>query len=454
MNITVKAEAPADNKLVAQVTVAQADVDAAVKKAYKEVANRYNFQGFRRGKAPRPIIDNMVGREYVLGIATEEVVREAEPLLVNELDVVACGDIDYSEVEAVAEGADFTYQVTIPLIPTAELSSTDAVEIEMPPAGATDDEIKAQVDLLLAYSTTFEDAPEGATVADDDIVTFAIEDVEGAERFASDSRVYTIGSPVMPAEFYDAVKGMAVGDAKEVSWTPEGDEAPVKANVTVKLIRQRHTPELTDELVKENFGFDDVAALNDAVKGEIEADKGRQLPQLKESRALDALVERLQLDEIPEAYEQLVYSELGQTVLNQVSQAGMSLDQYLAQRGIAAESFVADLHEQAKERARQSIALDALAAKLGLEATAEDIVDQIKEAGVEAEEAIASMRAQLEADGRIPAVRASIRRSKALDWLLDNAKVTEVEESADIVPNDEPADEPEAEAPAEEAAEE
>ena len=119
MNITVKAEAPADSKLAATVTVSSADVDAAVKKAYKDIANRYNFPGFRRGRAPRPVIDNMVGREYVLGIATEEIAQQVEPLMLDELDVVPVAEVDYSEVESVVEHEDYEMKVTVPLIPEA-----------------------------------------------------------------------------------------------------------------------------------------------------------------------------------------------------------------------------------------------------------------------------------------------------------------------------------------------
>lgn len=438
MNITVKAEQPADSKLAATVTVEAADVNAAVKKAYKDVANRYNFSGFRRGRAPRPVIDNMVGHEYVLGLATEDVVSQAEPLMLNELDVVVCGEIDYSQVTSVVEGEDFSYGVVIPLIPEYELSSYDAVDIELPPAGATESEIDAQVDILRSYVTTFEDAAEDDVVEDEDIVTYDVEDIEGAERYAGENRAYTIGSPAMPTEFYDQLKGMKVGDEKEVSWTPEGDDAqPVKAKMTLKGIRRRNVPELTDELVKNDFGFDDINALRDAVKTEIETDKGRQIPMLRESRALNNLAERLGLDEVPETYQNTVYNELVQQILSQVQSAGMTIDQYLAARGIAVQSFVDDMHAQAAERARQSLALDALARHLGLEATEEDIDNEISEAGITDEEAAAAMRKQLVDEGRVPALRSSIKRGKALDWLLDNLNVTEVEEATQIVENEE-----------------
>jgi len=158
---------------------------------------------------------------------------------------------------------------------------------------------------------------------------------------------------------------------------------------------------------------------------------------LRESRALNNLAERLGLDEVPETYQNTVYNELVQQILSQVQSAGMTIDQYLAARGIAVQSFVDDMHAQAAERARQSLALDALARHLGLEATEEDIDNEISEAGITDEEAAAAMRKQLVDEGRVPALRSSIKRGKALDWLLDNLNVTEVEEATKIVENEE-----------------
>ena len=124
MNITVTAGDPVDSKLSADVTIPADDVNKAVAKAYKDIAKRYNFQGFRKGRAPRPVIDAAVGREAVMADATNALLSAAEPLVLNELDVVPVGDVDFGEdLEPAQEKQDYTVKVTVNLIPEAELSS-------------------------------------------------------------------------------------------------------------------------------------------------------------------------------------------------------------------------------------------------------------------------------------------------------------------------------------------
>ena len=423
MNITSDVK---DGKLTATVTIPAADVDAAIKKAYRETAKKYRFPGFRAGKAPRPVIDSALGKEAVLAQATNDLIGSNEGAVLNELDIVPVKDGKYEDIDICADKADYTYTVEFSLRPTPELSSYDPVEIEMPPAEVTEAEIDRQVDMLMGYHASFEDVerPVEAT----DYVTVDIKDVQNAASLAGEGRMIAMGAGSLPKEFDEALLGMAKDETKTVSWTPEGEDAdPASVEVTVKGVKERKVPELTDEFAKTSFGFDDIAAMRDAVKLEIEGDKTSQLPQLKENRAVSKLAERLQLDEMDEDYEQSVFSELGQNFLQNLSARGMTLDSWLQASGLTSDAFIADLHRQANDVARESLALDALARELKVEVTEEDVDKEFERAGVKDAEA---SKKQFLAEGRMPAIRDSIRRSKAVDWLVENAKVTEVDEAA------------------------
>ncbi len=424
MNIT--ASDVQDAKLTATVTIPAADVDAAIKKAYKETAKKYRFPGFRPGHAPRPVIDNMLGAEATLADATNQIIGTNEPAVLNELDIVPVKEGEYKDIELVKDHEDYTYTVEFTLRPSCELTSYDAVEIEMPPAEVTEGEIKAQLDMLMSYHATFEDVERAAEK--DDYITAEVKDVKNAASLAGESRMFVVGSENLPAELNEALAGLSVGDTKAVSWTPEGEDAEeVSVELTVKNVKERKTPEMTDEFVKDNFGMDDVAALNEAIKSEIEADKSSKLPGLKENRAVAKLAERLELEKVDEDYEQSVFSELGQTFLQNLQSRGMSLDTWLQASGLTSDAFIADLHRQADDVARESLALDALARELKIEVSEDDVTKEFEDAGVEDVEA---SKASFVADGRMPAVRDSIRRSKAVDWLVENAKVTIVDEYA------------------------
>ena len=356
-----------DAKLTATVTIPAADVDATIKKAYKAAAKQYRFPGFRPGKAPRPVIDSMLGSEAVLAQATNELIGSNEANVLNELDIVPVKEGNYENIDLCRDGEDYTYSVEFTLRPSVVLTSYDAVEIEMPPAEVTEAEIDSQVDMLMGYHATFEDVERAVEASD--YITMDVENVKNAEAIAGEGRMFAMDSQSMPAEFTEAVLGMNVGDEKEISWTPEGaEEATIK--VTLKSVKERKVPELTDEFVKESFSFDSIDAMRDAIKLEVEADKSSKLPALKENRVVAKL---------------------------------------------------ADV-------ARESLALDALARELKLEVTDEDIDEEFKSAGVEDVEA---SKAAFVAEGRMPAVRDSIRRSKAVDWLVETAKVTEVDEYAE-----------------------
>lgn len=424
MNIT--ASDVQDAKLTATVTIPAADVDAAIKKAYKDAANKYRFPGFRAGRAPRPVIDNMLGKEATLAQATNDILAANEPAVLNELDIVPLKEGDYKELDLVKDHEDYTYTVTFSLRQSVELNSYEPVEIEMPPAEVTEGEIDAQIEMLMGYHATFEEADRPAQ--NDDYVTASVKDVKGATRFAGENRMFIVGSENFPTEVNEGLVGMKKDESKEISWTPMGDNAEeVTIEVTINNVKERKLPELTDEFVKENFGFDTIAAMRDGVKEELEGDKTSKLPGLKENRAVAALAERLELEKVDEDYEQSVFSELGQTFLQNLSSRGMTLDVWLQASGLTSEAFIADLHRQANDVARESLALDALARHLEIEVSDEDVDKEFVDAGVEDVEA---SKAQFVADGRMPAVRDSIRRSKAVDWLVENAKVTEVDEYA------------------------
>lgn len=434
LKITVTAEEPKDNQVAAKLTIPAADVDAAVAKTYKDLAHKYNFQGFRRGHAPRPVIDGVVGKDSVLAQATNDMLNEAEPLMLDELDIVPIGQVDFGkDLKPADEHADFTVDVTINVRPAAELDSYDAPEIDLPPEEATDAEVDAQVKRYMGYHTTYEDVPEGEVAEEGDVVKCDIDNVEGADKLAGTDRSLVLDDKQVPAEVKDALLGVKPGDEKDIEWTQthgEGDDAhehSFKIKVNVKAVQRPHVPELDDEFAKKGFGYDTVEEFRNAVRDEIAEDKKVNLPALKEDRVVEAVGEHLTLDEIPENYQNEVFNELAQEVLGQMQRQGISLDMYLNARGISIDAFIADLHEQAAERARQSLALDAVARQLGLEATEDDVRSEFEKAGVE--DVDASIK-QWRDEGRLPAIRDSIKRTKALDWLVENAKVNIVDEAA------------------------
>lgn len=438
MKITVTAaEKPIDDKLTAEVTVAAADVDKAIAKTYKDIAKKYNFQGFRRGHAPRPVIDGIIGREAVLAQATNDLLNAAEPLMLEELDVTPVGRVSFgpegADPELAKQGADYVVTATIGVRPACELESYDAPTINMPPEEATEAEIDWQINQLLSYQVTYEDIDEDRAVEPGDVVSVDVENVEGAGHLAGTNRMFALDGQQVPDQLHEGIVGMKKGDEKAIEWTRthehEGEEHSHTFSVKVKLnaIKKAVTPELDDEVAKK-YGYDDVASFRDAVKEEIEGDKKTTLPNLKEDRLVEALGKLLKLETVPEAYQNEIFNELASEFLARLQNQGVSLDMYLRARGVKSDDFIADLRVQAEERARQSLALDSLAAKLGVEVSEDEVREEFENAGVEDVDAAIE---QWRSEGRLPAIRDSIRRTKALNWLVENANVNIVDEVAE-----------------------
>ena len=222
LNITVDAQEPKDDSLAMTLTIPASEVDRAVKNAYRTISNRYNFQGFRRGRTPRPVIDAQIGREAVLADATNDLLNDAEPLVLDELDRVPVGRLEYGDdVKPVEEHQDYVIEATMELTPTSALTSYGPVAIDMPPEEATEAEVDSQVNLLLSYQTHFHDAEEVRPVVDRDFVTVAIESVKGGERYEDENRIIH----VIPT------RNVPQGFAAALAFSPEASVEENKTNM-------------------------------------------------------------------------------------------------------------------------------------------------------------------------------------------------------------------------------
>ena len=147
--MNTKVEALKDNQVKISFEIDAKDVDARINRTYKEFAKKYKFPGFRPGKAPRPIIDNMMGADAVRATVTDDLVNEVYPKALDENNLVPLfkAENDF-ETDMVEEGKPFKFTATIQVKPQYELTSYDAVEVEIPSVEATEEEIDQQVEEL------------------------------------------------------------------------------------------------------------------------------------------------------------------------------------------------------------------------------------------------------------------------------------------------------------------
>ena len=418
-----------DGKTQVAIELTEQEVKKHIDSFFKDLAKN-RIPGFRPGKAPRKVLErNFGGHEAIYAEITSDMVNEVLPLALDSKDVIFIDDpklVD-EKIESVEDGKPYTFEVYGEVAPKLTLTSVEPVEIEMPPATATDEEVEAQLESLRDYYYEFEEVDRAAE--EGDYVMMSIDakaDGVAVDALNSPSRLVELGSDALPKELTDQVLGMKKDETKEFDFeVAEDDEQladfkgkTIHTEVTVSKVQTKELPTLDEEFAK-RIGFDTLEQTREEIANQINSQRERQLPELKERRCVEALAKRIE-GEIPESYINYSRDEVLREFFNNLQSAGITFDQFLAQRGISADEFHADLDDEAKENAEQSLALDALFEARGMELTDADIDEQFQVV-----DDPAAARKSWEESGRMSLLREGIRRSKAAQWLIDNAIVTE-----------------------------
>ena len=432
-----KVESLEDNRAKITVTVEASEIDARINRAYKEVAKKNSFPGFRKGKAPRAVIDAAFGAGYIAATVTEDVVNDMMPLAIDGADLFPVGQAQFDGIASVAAGEDFTFSFSIGLRTEIELSSYEPVAIEMPAAEVTDAEIDMQYDAIIDQYAQFEVAAEGAKAAEGDRLAMAMQAAddksEKIDQLTSDEFQYTIGSDLMPAEFDEKLVGAAAGDKLEFSvpvaestaaYLKElvGKTESVSFTIEVKELKTKVAPTVDDAWVADNFGFETVAELRERISESLTQQKADFLPRLKEDRVLYALLERV-TDEAPEAMVEEQEQDLLQEFFQQLQRSGQTYDAYLKANNLTAAQVKDDIKQQAAEVVKQNLALDAWARHFEIACEDCDVQAEFIKASADEWESLYNSWKQA---GRLHLVREGVLRSKAMNAAVESAVVTEI----------------------------
>ncbi|MDO4502082.1 MAG: trigger factor [Coriobacteriia bacterium] len=426
------------NRVEITVTIEAKEINDRIAKQYRTFARQYNFPGFRKGKAPRPVIDSLLGPEAARAAVTDDLVNDTFPMALDDTGLSTVGQPEFGQIDLVEAGKDYSYTLTIGVVPTYELNSYDNVEIKMPEEGATDAEIDDQLEVTTAFYVTYENARANTKVKKDSYVdlTISAKDMQGeaVEAVAMTEQRYRMGGGQLPEEFDAEVLGMKKGETKEFNLViPVDKPGSLAADLAGKeltfsvecgAVKKEVKPEVTDEWVKTTFGFDTVEDLRKRLGESIAEQKAQVLPRLREDQCLSALAERLE-GEPTDAMVEDTESNLLSEFFTQLQRQGMTFDGYLAQQGIDADKFKEDVKAQAKQMTAENLALDAWARHFEIVATEEEVMDEFRGAGVEDPKAAYE---EWRKNGRLYLIREGIVRQKAADAVMENAIVTPLED--------------------------
>lgn len=434
-----KAEALENNLQKVSVTLEAADIDARIAKTYKQFAQKYNFPGFRKGKAPRPVIDNALGKDAVRATVTDEMINEVVPLAIDECNLFPMSNQpDFEGTDKLVEaGKDYEFSFTIAVKPELELTNYKPVEIDMPASEVSEAEINEQIDMMRDHYASYEDASAATKIKADTNVELAIkatgDDGKELASLCTQDRAYTLGSGLYPAVFDEALVGLKKGQKAEFVVPVEGSQSVMMSSVSgqtknvnfeveVKAVKKKTLPELTDEWAKDIMGFDNKQDMIDRVKESIEVQKNSALPRIKEQNCLEVIAGRLK-GEVPENLVAENETQLIQDFFRQLQSSGMTFDAYLQQMGMNSDQFRDDIKKQAADMAKEDLALDAWARHAKVEVSDVDIEMEFIKSGVEDPKAL---QEEWAANGQMHLVRQGVARAKAVQDLMDTAKVNEL----------------------------
>lgn len=413
------------------VTVEAADVDSAITEAYATAAKKVRIPGFRPGRAPRPIIDAHVGRDYVLTEALEKLVSDTYPLAMDELDLRAIERPDFGELDNLVESEEYIWHAEVVIKPTFEISSSDNLEVTVESAKATDAEIDAQLDYLRDRFASLEPA-EGRGVAEGDFTLISFVgtvDGEPYEGNVVDKYLYELGKGQMPPEFDAALIGHMPGDQVMVEFeVPDSGASEFvgkKAgfDVTVHEIKAKSLPAVDDDFASNVGGFETADELKADIRTRLDENKAVGYTRMIEREARGVLAGRL-VGDVPDVMIEARTESLTEDFFESLKGRGIGMNEYLEATGVALEQLQEDIGREARLQVREELALEALAKSLAMQVTEDDFTEELSR-NLDEGETPEQLREQLRCNGALPLLREQILRRKALVWLMDNVKVNE-----------------------------
>ena len=398
--------------------------------AFKKVVKQVNVPGFRKGKVPRKIFEQMFGVESLYQDAIDAVLPEAYTNAIDEAGIspVAQPEIDVEEIE---NGQPVIFKANVTVKPEVKLGEYKGLEVERQDTAVTDEEIEEQLNDRRQGNAEFvikedEPAAEGDTV----VLDFeGFTDGEPFEGGKAEGYELELGSGSFIPGFEEQLVGVKAGESKdvEVSFPEEYHAAelagkPATFKVTVHEVKARELPELDDEFAKE---VDSEVESLDELRNKLKEQTAREKKDASEAALRDELVEQAAKNadiDIPEVMVESEVDRMVQEFGQRLQQQGMTLDLYYQFSGQDEAALRAQMKEDAETRVRVSLVLEAIAEAEGVTVSEEDIQEELQ-----------TMSGQFNMDteqikqilGGTELVENDIRLKKTIEFLVENAKISE-----------------------------
>ena len=426
-----------DTRVKLNVSVPFDELGKEIDQAYKAIAQQVSIPGFRRGKAPRQLIDARFGRGPILEQVVNDMLptRYEQALAENDLNPLAQPEIEITKIED-NDVVEFTAEMDVrPEITVPDFSE---ISVTVPELKLDDEAVDAELDSLRERFGELKDTKRKLKKGDFAVIDLeATVDGEKIEDASAEGLTYQIGNDDLMDGLDKAVKGLKTGEDAEFTseiqyGEHKGKEATVK--VTVQQTKERKLPELDDEFAMMASEFDTADELRESVRGQVEENaKAQQAADIRDE-VLKAALAQSEFALPESVVEEQVHNTLHQ-LLGQMAHDETALAQLLEAQGTTREEFDQQNREQAEESVRTQLFLDAVADQEQPEVSQQELTDHIlftaQSYGMDPNQFVA----QLQQSGQIANLFSDVRRGKALAIAISRTSVKD-EAGNDVDPNE------------------
>ena len=352
-------------KLVIESTAEE--FESGLNKAYNKDKNKITIPGFRKGKAPRKMIEQLYGAEVFYEEAANTIIPEAYSNAAEEsgLDIVSQPKIAVVQLE---QGKPFIFSAEVAVKPEVELGAYKGVEVAKADTEVTDADLEEELKKVQDQNSRTVSVEDRA-VKDGDMTVIDFEGfVDGVafEGGKGENYPLTIGSHSFIDTFEEQIIGMNIGDEKEINVTfPEEYHAeelkgkPAMFKVALKEIKEKQLPELDDDFAQDVSDFDTIAEYKEDLKKTLAERKSNEAKGKKEDEAIAKIVESSKMD-IPEAMINTQVNRMVEDFAQRLQQQGLSIEQYFQYTGMTAEKIVEEMKPEAVKRIQTRLVLEAV----------------------------------------------------------------------------------------------
>jgi trigger factor len=410
--VTTQVEELPDNKVRLTVDVPGADVHHAVEHAASDLAASVKIPGFRRGKVPMPVLVSRIGKERLYAEAIES---HISGWFWNAAARTRIRPVDQPELDydlPASEDADWRFTATVSVLPKPEVADWTTLEVPYAEPEVPEDLVEHELNVL--RSTVAELTPvNGRPAQPGDTVVVDLVAGEGGQR----DYVVELGSGRLVPELEERLIGMSAGETNDIALEGQGEEEPVRIEAVMKEIKEKVLPPLDDELARAASEFDTLAELRADVEDRLRAQVEAEADEAFRRATLEGLAEASKVQvsgPLVEARTRTLLRELDGVM----QRSGASLETYLQVSGESAENLVANLREQAAASVAGELLLEAVADKLGIQVSDEEVEEAFRERFEEPDKVIEQARAA----GAYETERETLRLARALDRVVAEVK--------------------------------